>query len=177
MSQLRLTSVVIAQHFADATLKSLGDILDSTSSLELAQALLFLAFHEFTDFQGSKGWYKSVIATRMVQNLDYGYDESSKGADLGDSNDELVRSEAFINREIQRRALWSCFIMDRLMCRRKKRPRGIHLEDLERIQLPCSHMAFIRGIKVRTRHLRWSDEEYSEKRKKVDGSIPTTTPN
>ncbi|KAH7080247.1 hypothetical protein BKA63DRAFT_488032 [Paraphoma chrysanthemicola] len=165
MSQLRLTSVVIAQQFADATRKSLGDVLDGRSSLELAQALLFLAFHEFTDFQGSKGWYKLVIATRMVQNLDYGHDESSKGADVSDSNDELARSEAFINREIQRRTLWSCFIMDRLMSCGKKRPRGIHLEDLEGIQLPCSHMAFIRGIKVRTRHLRWSDEEYTEQRK------------
>ncbi|KAH7095682.1 hypothetical protein FB567DRAFT_35997 [Paraphoma chrysanthemicola] len=173
VSQLRLTSVVIAQQFADATRKSLGDVLDGRSSLELAQALLFLAFHEFTDFQGSKGWYKLVLATRMVQNLDYGHDESSKGTDVGDSNDELARSEAFINREIQRRTLWSCFIMDRLMSCGKKRPRGIHLEDLEGIQLPCSHMAFIRGIKVRTRHLRWSDEEYTEKRKKSMEASPS----
>jgi hypothetical protein len=138
--------------------------------LEKAQALLFLAFHEYTDLQGAKGWFKFGTAIRMVQNLGYQHDESRKDNNVFDNNEERAQREAFIDREVQRRTLWSCFIMDRLASCGKRRPLGLNVADLDEIQLPCSDIAFIRGIKVRTRHLGETDQDYANRRKRANNS-------
>ena len=54
--------------------------------------------------------------------------------------------------------------MDRYLSCGKDRPQMLSVDDLQRIQLPCSDKAFNHGQKVRTRFLGEDDEKYRERR-------------
>ncbi|KAF2031979.1 hypothetical protein EK21DRAFT_43906, partial [Setomelanomma holmii] len=158
--------IATAQIFADATRKRLSGV-DSKPSLEKAQTYLFLAYHQFTAMQGDDSWLEIGNAIRITQVLGYQHDESRKDFDVVDKNDDFAQEEAFIDQEIQRRTVWSCFILDRLASCGKHRPQGLNVEDLNEIQLPCSDMAFSRGTQVRTRRLGETDKKYAERRELV----------
>ncbi|KAF2023824.1 hypothetical protein EK21DRAFT_94590 [Setomelanomma holmii] len=141
--------------------------VDEKPSLVKAQALLFLAYHQFTAMQGDHSWIKIGNAIGMIQVLGYQNNESRRDFDTTDKNDDSTREEAFIDWEIRRRTVWSCFILDRLTSCGKHRPRGLNVEDLTEIQLPCSDKAFSRGIRVRTRRLGETDQKYAQRRELV----------
>jgi hypothetical protein len=153
-----------ANFLADATERSLGPI-PGRGSLERAQALLFLGFHRWADLKGENGWYLIGLATLYVHNLGYQKDEDQEETSGAGCNDEFAQQEHFINREIQRRTFWSCFILDRYTSCIKRRDQ---LLDGERIktQLPCSDTAFTNGQKVKTRLLMESDDAYKTRRDK-----------
>lgn len=62
-----------------------------------------------------------------------------------------LESQAFVSREIKRRTMWSCFILDRYLSSGRARPQ-MSVETLH-IQLPCSEEDFRFGTNVKTEFL------------------------
>ena len=62
-----------------------------------------------------------------------------------------LESQAFVAREIKRRTMWSCFILDRYLSSGRARPQ-MSVETLH-IQLPCSEEDFRFGTNVKTEFL------------------------
>jgi hypothetical protein len=164
LSKWGLQPSACANSLADATEASLGPI-PGKGSLERAQALLFLGFHRWSDLKGETGWYLIGLAGRYAQNLGYQKDEDHEETSAAGSNDGFAQQENFINREIQRRTFWSCFILDRYTSCVKKRDQLFDVNKIE-TQLPCKDEAFNHGQKVKTRLLKESDEKYRERRNK-----------
>jgi hypothetical protein len=65
-------------------------------------------------------------------------------------------TEAFVCREIKRRTMWSCFIIDRYLSSGRARPQ-MDVETLH-IQLPCSADDFRLGTNVKTEFLHLGGE-------------------
>jgi hypothetical protein len=160
---------VCANFLANATERSLGAI-PGKGSTERAQALLFLGFHRWADLKGENGWYLIGLAGRYVQNLgfqkDEQKDEDKKGKPVTDCPEDFREQESFIDREIQRRTFWSCFILDRYTSCNKRRAQLFKKEDID-TQLPCSDAAFSHGQTVKTRLLKETEEEYEKRRDKL----------
>jgi hypothetical protein len=153
-----------AEIFADATRARLGP-LPGKATLERTQALLFLGYHEWTELQGEQGWNTIGIAVRCTQCLGYQFDETKKYNSDTDYDDASKQQDDFINREVERRTFWSCFIMDRFLGCGDQRPQMLNVEKL-RLQLPCSDKAFTFGQKVGTRKLGEDDQAYLQRRQK-----------
>lgn len=69
-------------------------------------------------------------------------------------------TEAFVSREIKRRTMWSCFIIDRYLSSGRARPQ-MDVETLH-VQLPCSADDFRLGTNVKTEFLRLGVEPPQE---------------
>lgn len=159
-----------SEFYAEATRRQMAYDFPGEPSLEKTQALLMLGFHEWNEVENRKGWVKIRTAISCAQALGCQYD-----ADLDDIMETVAKEgeekssekDKFIKREIQRRTFWSCFIMDRYLSCGKDRPQMLNVEDLQRIQLPCSDKAFNHGQKVRTRFLGEDDEKYQERRERL----------
>jgi hypothetical protein len=86
----------------------------------------------------------------------------------------VLDSQAFIAREINRRTMWSCFILDRYLSSGRARPQ-MDVNSLS-IQLPCSEEDFRFGTNVKTAFLKEGgelalyDESSYHKRMQVDTS-------
>jgi hypothetical protein len=160
---------VCANILANATERSLGAI-PGKGSTERAQALLFLGFHRWADLKGENGWYLIGLAGRYVQNLGFQKDErkyeDKEEKPSSNCHEECREQEIFIDREIQRRTFWSCFVLDRYTSCTKLRAQLFNKEDIY-TQLPCSDAAFNYGQTVKTRLLKESEEEYEKRRVKI----------
>ena len=171
VSRLGSKPIATAEFFAEATRKRLG-AMPGKASLERTQALLFLGFHEWTDLEGEQGWLNIGTAIRYAQLLGYQRDELKKYTRAADcDDDEFAQQEHFIDREIERRTFWSCFIMDRYLSCGESRPQMLDVAKLRKIQLPCSDSAFSDGQKVRTRLLGEDDQAYAGRRQRVRDAI------
>lgn len=173
VSQLKKEPTAIAALFAEATRKRVDDSSKDTASLERTQALLMLGFHEWTELQGQQGWIRIRLAISCAQLLGYQFDakfDDRKESVGSDFDDEFAQQEKFIDREIQRRTFWSCFIMDQYLSSGLSRPPMLAVADMGMIQLPCSDTAFSHGQKVRTRLLGETDERYERRRRKISKS-------
>jgi hypothetical protein len=162
VSRFGISPIAVADYFANATEKRLGSI-PGKGSLERVQALLLLGFHRWSDLKGENGWHFIGIAGRYAQHLGYQQDEALEETHVIASDDESAQQEYFIDREIQRRTFWSCFIMDRYTSCLRNRPQLFNVAEIE-TQLPCSDIAFNSGLRVRTRFLGENDEKYSQRR-------------
>lgn len=155
-----------AELFAGATRKLLKEVSE-TASLERTQALLFLGFYEWTALHGQKGFQTIRAAITSAQALGYQYldhpENTNNKAGTESCGDEYAQQDIFIEREIERRTFWSCFIMDRYMSCGKLRPPVLDVTETW-VQLPCSDEAFGHGQNVKTRILAESDEEYLRRR-------------
>ncbi len=69
-------------------------------------------------------------------------------------------AEAFVSREIKRRTMWSCFIIDRYLSSGRARPQ-MDAETLH-IQLPCSADDFRLGTNVKTEFLHPGVQPFQE---------------
>lgn len=69
-------------------------------------------------------------------------------------------AEPFASREIKRRTMWSCFIIDRYLSSGRARPQ-MSVETLH-IQLPCSGVDFQFGANVKTEFLHNVSESYDD---------------
>jgi hypothetical protein len=162
VSRFGIPPIAVSDYFANATEKRLGSI-PGKGSLERAQALLLLGFHRWSDLKGENGWHFIGIAGRYAQHLGYQQDENLEDNHAVTSDDESTQQEYFIDREIQRRTFWSCFIMDRYTSCQGNRPQLFNVAEIK-TQLPCSKKAFEKGLRVKTRYLGESDEQYSKRR-------------
>ncbi|EXK24597.1 hypothetical protein FOMG_18692 [Fusarium oxysporum f. sp. melonis 26406] len=106
-------------------------------NLTILTCLLILGLHEFGTCQGGRSWALGGQAIRMAFALqlhkDLEYDPSGRNG----TKTQL----SFIDREIRRRIMWACFLMDRFNSSGTDRPMFIR-EDTIQIPLPVKERYF-----------------------------------
>jgi len=109
-----------------------------TPNITILIVYLILGLHEFGTCQGGRSWMFGGMAQRMAYALqlhkDLDHDPRSKDSD---EKDELN----FTDREIRRRTMWSCFLMDRFNSSGTDRPLFVG-EQYIRAQLPIKDSYF-----------------------------------
>ncbi|KAJ4153375.1 hypothetical protein LMH87_009864 [Akanthomyces muscarius] len=105
-------------------------------SITILTCLLILGLHEFGTCHGGRSWALGGQAIRMAYALqlhkDLDHDPQSKGQKVPLS---------FVDREIRRRIMWACFLMDRFTSSGTDRPMFI-TDDSLTIPLPVSERCF-----------------------------------
>ncbi|KAF4636441.1 hypothetical protein G7Y89_g1644 [Cudoniella acicularis] len=105
-------------------------------NITILTCLLILGLHEFGTCQGGRSWSLGGMAIRMAYALqlhrDLDYDPLKRNGTA-----EL----SFIDREIRRRTMWACFLMDRFNSSGTDRPTFIK-EDSIKVQLPIREKFF-----------------------------------
>ncbi|KAI8685177.1 Zn(2)-C6 fungal-type domain-containing protein [Fusarium keratoplasticum] len=102
-------------------------------SLALIQTFLILSLCNWGDGDGFNAWMHSGIATRMAQGLlSTGFAGCSKGETLS---------------EIEKRTLWTCFKMDKLLSCGKRRQAMFPDQDLH-FSLPINDAQFLFGAQA-----------------------------
>ncbi|CZR54351.1 related to nitrate assimilation regulatory protein nirA [Phialocephala subalpina] len=105
-------------------------------NITILTCLLILGLHEFGTCQGGRSWAFGGHAVRMAYALqlhrDLDYDPLKRNGTA-----EL----SFIDREIRRRTMWACFLMDRFMSAGVDRPTFIKEETIK-VQLPIREKYF-----------------------------------
>ncbi|CAG8951914.1 hypothetical protein HYFRA_00005718 [Hymenoscyphus fraxineus] len=105
-------------------------------NITILTCLLILGLHEFGTCQGGRSWSLGGMAIRMAYALqlhrDLDYDPLKRNGTA-----EL----SFIDREIRRRVMWACFLMDRFNSSGTDRPSFIK-EDTIKVQLPIKEKLF-----------------------------------
>jgi hypothetical protein len=159
----------IARYYAEATRVQLGLDNITLPTLEKIQTLLLLGYHEWTDVTTNvNGFLKVREAISSAQVLSLHHDEDKDKTPRMAVNscvwekERSVEKQEFIDREIQRRTFWACFLMDRYLCWGKNRIQVLRVEDIE-TQLVCSDKAFNRGIKTKARFLGELDDAYNDR--------------
>ena len=103
-----------------------------TPNITILIVYLILGLHEFGTCQGGRSWMFGGMAQRMAYALqlhkDLDHDPKSRGTD---EKTELT----FTDREIRRRTMWSCFLMDRFNSSGTERPIFVGQQYI-RAQLP-----------------------------------------
>jgi hypothetical protein len=139
-------------------------------SLDGIQALLMLGLYEWGQTRGLSAWVYVGIAMRLAQSMGLAYEDDPDDRTLkpfppnslrGQTQQLSPRDEA-IQKEVRRRTLWSCFVMDRMLSAGKYRPTMISVDKL-RVQLPCSddQFLFVRDVKTGFLMSGWLDESPS----------------
>lgn len=109
--------------------------------------MLILGLHEFGTCQGGRSWALGGMAVRMSYALqlhrDLEHDNTKPGSP----------ALSFVDREIRRRIMWACFLMDRFNSSGTERPSIIRDHTL-RIQLPIKEKNFQLNIPGPTEDLR-----------------------
>lgn len=159
-----------SEYYAEVLTKALGPlrICMSEASVERVQAFLMLGLYEWTQARPKTGglgaWMYVGFAIRLAQAMS-----------LGDGDKEVTKPfhrrpigpppkkkalepQMIIAREIRRRSMFSCMIMDRLLGCGKGRVSTINADDLK-IQLPCSEVDFDLSHDVYTGFLNSTPED------------------
>ncbi|KAK5173867.1 uncharacterized protein LTR77_002548 [Saxophila tyrrhenica] len=109
-----------------------------TPNITILIVYLILGLHEFGTCQGGRSWMFGGMAQRMAYALqlhkDLDHDPRSQESD---EKNELT----FTDREIRRRTMWSCFLMDRFNSSGTDRPLFVG-EQYIRAQLPIKDSYF-----------------------------------
>ncbi|MCJ1448396.1 MAG: hypothetical protein MMC23_008911 [Stictis urceolatum] len=100
--------------------------------------LLILGLHEFGTCRGGRSWMLGGMAMRMAHALQLHreLDHDPLGRKK-DKSSEL----SFTDREIRRRTMWACFLMDRFNSSGTERPMMVHENNIE-VQLPIKEAHF-----------------------------------
>ncbi|KAK3174126.1 hypothetical protein OEA41_001370 [Lepraria neglecta] len=107
-------------------------------TITILTVLLLLGLHEFGTCQGGRSWMFAGMATRMAYALQLHRELDHDP--LGRKNDK--KSElSFTDREIRRRTMWSCFLMDRFNSSGTERPMFADEETIK-VQLPIKESNF-----------------------------------
>lgn len=123
-------------------------------TVTILTVLLILGLHEFGTCQGGRSWMFGGMALRMAYALhlhrELDYDP------LGHKHEKKSKLSA-TDREIRRRTMWACFVMDRFNSSGTERPAFANEESIT-IQLPIKEAFFQMEISGPTEGL--------------DGSVP-----
>ncbi|KAK0714677.1 fungal-specific transcription factor domain-containing protein [Lasiosphaeris hirsuta] len=158
-----------SEYYAEVLTKALGGLRTSmtVASVERVQAFLMLGLYEWSQARpkigGMGAWMYVGVAIRMAQALGLGEgDREGKSfrspTATVPSKASMTQSQMMIAKEIRRRTMFSCLILDRLLGCGKGRVSTIRSEDLQ-IQLPCSEVAFDLSEDVYTGFLKPPPEE------------------
>ncbi|KAK3319371.1 fungal-specific transcription factor domain-containing protein [Apodospora peruviana] len=140
-----------SEYYAEVLTKALGGLRTSmtVASVERVQAFLMLGLYEWSQTRpkigGMAAWMYVGVAIRMAQALGLGDGDKDPGKNFRNpvfkTTANMPQSQMMIAKEIRRRTMFSCLILDRLLGCGKGRVSTIRAEDLQ-IQLPCSEVAF-----------------------------------
>lgn len=125
-------------------------------NITILTCLLILGLHEFGTCQGGRSWALGGMAIRMAFAL-----QLHKDLEYDPTGTNPATQLSFIDREIRRRTMWACFLMDRFNSSGTDRPMFIK-EDTLRIQLPIKEKLFQLDMPGPTEDL--------------DGSVPHPVP-
>ncbi len=118
-------------------------------NITVLTVLLILGLHEFGTCQGGRSWMLGGMAMRMAYALQL-HQELSYDRHLQNNNKESELT--LTDREIRRRTMWACFIMDRFSSSGTERPTFIKEETIE-VQLPVKESHFLMEIPGATEKL------------------------
>ncbi|KAK3294060.1 fungal-specific transcription factor domain-containing protein [Chaetomium fimeti] len=149
-----------SEYYADVLTKALGGLRTSmtVASVERVQAFLMLGLYEWSQARprvgGMAAWMYVGVAIRMSQALGLGDGDKEPNKVFRPRPIKPAQQTMSITaREIRRRTMFSCLILDRLLGCGKDRVSTIRSEDL-RIQLPCAEVSFDLGHDVYTGFLK-----------------------
>lgn len=109
---------------------------------------LLLGLHEFGTCQGGRSWMFGGMAQRMAYAL-----QLHKENEFDPSASEPDRKPlSATDREIRRRTMWSCFLMDRFNSSGTDRPLFVHEQYIE-VQLPVKEHLYVHEIHAPTENL------------------------
>jgi hypothetical protein len=117
-------------------------------NITILTCLVILGLHEFGTCQGGRSWSLGGMAIRMAyalqlhRDLDYDPLKRSGAAEL-----------SFVDREVRRRTMWACFLMDRFNSSGTDRPSFVK-EDSIKVQLPIKEKLFEMDMPGPTEDLR-----------------------
>ncbi|KAH6984783.1 fungal-specific transcription factor domain-containing protein, partial [Ilyonectria sp. MPI-CAGE-AT-0026] len=172
-SQSKIDPSAASDFFANVLATALGPLKTAITfvTVERVQAFLMLGLFEWSQRNPSSGpgaWMYVGIAIRMAQMLKLGLDDQmARGRDSSSQGVNALQrgrrgsSEIGIIREIRRRTMFSCLILDRMMTCGDERVSMIRLDTI-RIQLPCTEMAFDLALDVSTGFLKLDGDFMSQ---------------
>ncbi|KAK1535495.1 fungal specific transcription factor domain-containing protein [Colletotrichum paranaense] len=105
-------------------------------NITILTCLLILGLHEFGTCHGGRSWALGGQAIRMAFAL-----QLHKDLDHDPLNRSGASQLSFIDREIRRRTMWACFLMDRFNSSGTERPTFVREETIE-IPLPIKEKYF-----------------------------------
>ncbi|KAL2143589.1 hypothetical protein VTI28DRAFT_10239 [Corynascus sepedonium] len=141
-----------SEYYADVLTKALGGLRTSmtVASVERVQAFLMLGLYEWSQARprvgGMAAWMYVGVAIRMAQALGLGDGDKEPGKvfrsrPVKPAQQTMTPTQRITAKEIRRRTMFSCLILDRLLGCGKDRVSTIRSEDLQ-IQLPCAEVSF-----------------------------------
>lgn len=107
-------------------------------NMTILTVLLILGLHEFGTCQGGRSWMLGGMAMRMAYALQL-HRELDHDPTIRDSKQATELS--FTDREIRRRTMWACFLMDRFNSSGTERPTFLNQDNIK-IQLPVKESHF-----------------------------------
>jgi hypothetical protein len=150
-----------SEYYANALAAAFGPTIRNLTNptLESIQALLMLGLYEWGQTRGLSAWLYIGIAVRLAQSMGLTYEDDPNDRTISAATQDPRKAgtvktsasprEDAIEKEVRRRTLWSCFIMDRMLAAGKYRPTMMSVNNL-RVQLPCSDDQFLFVYKVQT---------------------------
>lgn len=163
--QTQFDPAAASEYYADILTVALGPLRTTmkVASVERVAALLMLGMYEWSQTTPKTGglgaWMYVGAAIRMAQYLGLGFGDIPDSPDAHAKTVELQRrnpsqhSQKALSKEIKRRTMFSCFILDRMLACGKERVSIVQPEDLQ-IQLPCSEDKFDLAMEVPTGYLK-----------------------
>ncbi|KAF2157477.1 hypothetical protein K461DRAFT_299350 [Myriangium duriaei CBS 260.36] len=109
-----------------------------TPNITILICYLLLGLHEFGTCQGGRSWMLGGMAQRMAYALQL-HKDLDHGPPSGPQDDK--NDLTFTDREIRRRTMWACFIMDRFNSSGTDRPMFVAESYIE-AQLPVKEQYF-----------------------------------
>lgn len=180
-AQVHADASAASDYFAQVLVTALGplSLCVTVASLERVQAFLMLGLYEWTHAKPKAGgfgaWMYVGLAIRMAQalRLGFGDNEESPRRSRGrsqNSRTSTLNSRMIADKEIRRRTMFSCLILDRMLACGKDRVSTICSNDLQ-IQLPCSEIDFDLSENVVTSFLKADGRESSRSPAKSDSVL------
>ncbi|KAK6819756.1 hypothetical protein PG995_011146 [Apiospora arundinis] len=180
--QTQIDPAAASEYYADTLTMALGPLRTTmrVASVERVQALLMLGLYEWGQTRPQSGglaaWMYVGSAIRMAQFLKLGFGDTSSsrpGSEEPPSQDHRRRnsisySQRIQDKEVKRRTMFSCFILDRMLACGKERSSIMRAEDLQ-IQLPCPEDRFDLSVPVQTVFLH--PRKFGEQRHVQDDSV------
>ncbi|KAH7073518.1 fungal-specific transcription factor domain-containing protein [Paraphoma chrysanthemicola] len=109
---------------------------------------LLLGLHEFGTCQGGRSWMFGGMAQRMAYALQL-HKENEFDPLVSEADRKPLSAT---DREIRRRTMWSCFLMDRFNSSGTDRPLFVHEQYIE-VQLPVKEHLYLHEIHAPTENL------------------------
>lgn len=109
---------------------------------------LLLGLHEFGTCQGGRSWMFGGMAQRMAYALQL-HKETEYDPLVSEADRKPLSAT---DREIRRRTMWSCFLMDRFNSSGTDRPLFVHEQYIE-VQLPVKEHLYLHEIHAPTENL------------------------